>query len=100
MTTTFISGETIHLAASDMTELILGTAVDVTAGATVIFSLEDQDGTEVATTTVTVPENTNNWGANLTAPTVSASSSYTAKASATKSGAVWRARQRIIVNPF
>lgn len=100
MTTTFLSGETIHLAASDMTELVSGTATNVTAGATVIFSLEDQEGTVVATTTVTVPENTNNWGANLTAPTVSVSSSYFAKASATKTGAVWRARQRITVNPF
>jgi hypothetical protein len=55
MTTTFLSGETIHLAASDMTELVSGTATNVTAGATVTFSLEDQDGAVVSSSSVIVP---------------------------------------------
>lgn len=94
--TRFLAGETIHVSADGLTARLGG---EITDGASVTLSIADQYDADVVTQTVTEPDpDTNDWGADLRAPDLPGS--YFVKASATKDGATWRAKERIVIASF
>ena len=93
MTQRFYATETIHISADDLTLLTGGS---VTTGASVVLSIADENDVDVSTITITAPTSGDDWGADLAAP--STPGVYFVKAQATKSGAVWRAKERIYVD--